>query len=80
MMQLTRKESEAISIGSTITVTVLEIKGQRVTLAIDAPDNDVVLHIELRSGDDTPNFKSPQQDVVGACSDSFTVAVHDPER
>jgi carbon storage regulator len=37
MLVLTRKEGESIKIGDNITVTVVEIKGGQVRLAIEAP-------------------------------------------
>lgn len=37
MLVLTRKQNESIFIGDGITVTVAEVRGGRVKLAIDAP-------------------------------------------
>ena len=37
MLILTRKSKEAIHIGETITVRVMEVKGKQVRLGIDAP-------------------------------------------
>jgi len=37
MLVLTRKEQEAVCIGDEIIVTVTEVRGGRVKLAIDAP-------------------------------------------
>ena len=43
MLVLTRKSGEAINVGDTITVTVLEVRGNQVRLGIQAPD-DVIIH------------------------------------
>jgi len=45
MLVLSRKPDERVVIGSTVTVTVVEIRGDRVKLAFDAP-NDVPIHRE----------------------------------
>jgi carbon storage regulator len=47
MLILTRKAGEKVLIGSNITLTVLEVKGQRVKVAIDAPDSTQILRSEL---------------------------------
>lgn len=43
MLILTRKQNEVICIGHNITITVAEIRGDRVRLAISAP-RDVQVH------------------------------------
>lgn len=45
MLVLSRKKSERIVIGDEMTVTVIEIRGDRVRLGIDAP-RDVPVHRE----------------------------------
>ena len=45
MLILTRKLGESITIGDTIRVSVLGIRGRQVRLGIDAP-SDVVVHRE----------------------------------
>ena len=47
MLVLSRKPGEAIHIGSGITVTVVEVKGSRVRVGIQAPDEVPVLRAEL---------------------------------
>jgi carbon storage regulator len=47
MLVLSRKPGEAIHIGSGITITVVEIKGSRVRVGIQAPDEVPVLRAEL---------------------------------
>ena len=45
MLVLTRKEQEAIMIGDSIVVRVLEVRGDQVRLGIEAP-REVVVHRE----------------------------------
>lgn len=45
MLVLTRREGEALQIGTDISVRVISVRGGRVRLAIDAPDG-VTIHRE----------------------------------
>jgi carbon storage regulator len=66
MLILTRRASESIVIAGDITVTVLEVTGERVKLGISAPASVLILRQELcdavkaenlaaaRISDDTP--------------------------
>ncbi|MCY3730123.1 MAG: carbon storage regulator CsrA [Rhodospirillaceae bacterium] len=45
MLILTRRAGEAVMIGSDITVSVMDVKGNQVKLGIDAPA-DVAVHRE----------------------------------
>lgn len=45
MLCLSRKKDERIMIGDTITILVVEIRGDKVRLAIDAP-KDITIHRE----------------------------------
>ncbi|WP_422446910.1 carbon storage regulator CsrA [Thermoanaerobacterium sp. DL9XJH110] len=47
MLVLTRKIGESLLIGSRIKVTVIEIEGDRVKLAVDAPKDVKILREEL---------------------------------
>ncbi len=47
MLVLSRREKEAIVIGDRITVKVVEIRGNQVRLAIEAPKELKVLRTEL---------------------------------
>jgi carbon storage regulator len=47
MLVLSRKPGEQIYIGSHITITVVEVKGNRVRIGIEAPSNVTVLRAEL---------------------------------
>lgn len=43
MLVLSRKQGEQIVISNTITVTIVEIRGDKVRIGIDAPP-DVIVH------------------------------------
>lgn len=47
MLVLSRKPGEKIVVGDAITLTVVEIRGGRVVLAFDAPDEIRILRGEL---------------------------------
>jgi carbon storage regulator len=47
MLVLSRKSGESIQIGDTITVRVIESRGNRVRLGIDAPQDVDILRGEL---------------------------------
>jgi carbon storage regulator len=47
MLVLSRRESERIKLGDSITVTVVRVSGDRVRLGIEAPPNVVVLREEI---------------------------------
>lgn len=47
MLVLTRKENQGILIGSDITVTVINIDGDKIRLGIDAPRDVRVIRQEL---------------------------------
>jgi carbon storage regulator len=43
VLVLSRKKNEAIRINDNVTVTIIEIRGDKVRIGIEAPD-DVVVH------------------------------------
>jgi carbon storage regulator len=47
MLVLSRKQSQRIRLGDSITVTVVRVSGDRVRLGIDAPPDMLVLRDEL---------------------------------
>ena len=47
MLDLSRKPGEKVYIGNGITLTVVEVQGDRVRLAFDAPDHVRILRAEL---------------------------------
>jgi carbon storage regulator len=54
MLVLSRKPGEKVVIGNGITLTAVEVKGNRVRLAIDAPDQVRILRAELACCRDDP--------------------------
>ena len=48
MLVLSRKSTERIHIGDSVVVTVLEIRGNKVRIGIDAPQEVHVLRSELQ--------------------------------
>ena len=49
MLVLSRKSTESIHIGDGVVVTVLEIRGNKVRIGIDAPKEIHVLRSELQN-------------------------------
>jgi carbon storage regulator len=47
MLVLTRKAGEKIHIGSGITITVVEVRGAKIRLGIDAPEDVPIFRAEL---------------------------------
>ena len=47
MLVLSRKPGEKVYIGNHITITVVEIKGNRIRIGIEAPESVPVLRAEL---------------------------------
>jgi carbon storage regulator len=47
VLVLSRKSGEKLHVGDYITITVLEVKGNRIRLGIDAPEACAVLRGEL---------------------------------
>jgi carbon storage regulator len=54
MLVLSRQLGETITIGADITVTVVEIQGNKVKLAIAAPQDKTVLREELQGKGPAP--------------------------
>jgi carbon storage regulator len=46
MLILTRRPTQSLVIGSEVTVTVLEIRGNRVRIGVNAPRDTAVLRVE----------------------------------
>ena len=72
MLVLSRKKNESIIINDNITVTVIEIRGDKVRLGIEAP-KDVTVHRrevyeaiqnQARSRNQGPRFRPPKFDVA----------------
>lgn len=47
MLVLTRKTGEKIHVGSGITISVIEIRGTKIRLGIDAPEDVPIFRAEL---------------------------------
>jgi carbon storage regulator len=47
MLVLSRKPGEKVVLGNGITLTVVEVRGKRVRLAFDAPDQVHILRAEI---------------------------------
>ena len=47
MLVLTRKKEESITVGDNIRITILAVRGDRVTLGINAPGDLKILRDEL---------------------------------
>ena len=52
MLVLSRKQGEQLTIGDDVTVTVIEVRGHRVRLGIQAPGSTRVMRTELCMWDD----------------------------
>jgi carbon storage regulator len=59
MLVLSRKPGEQIVIGNDIRVTVVEIKGGRVKIGIEAPDDVAIFRSELRDWLEPPLATGP---------------------
>jgi carbon storage regulator len=46
MLILTRRPTETVMIGGSVTLTVLDIKGSRVRIGVDAPRDIIVMRQE----------------------------------
>jgi len=56
MLVLTRKPGEKICVGDNITVTVVEVTGNRIRIGVEAPEDIRILRSEL--------FESWEKDAV----------------
>ena len=54
MLALSRKPGEKVVIGNGITLTVVEVEGNRVRLGFDAPDQVRILRAELACWQEDP--------------------------
>ena len=58
MLVLTRKLNQSITLGDDITVTVLNVEGDRVSLGVDAPRSVRIFRSELLEGTKSENRAS----------------------
>lgn len=79
MLVLARKSGESVVIGSDITVTVLEVRGDRVKLGFSAPGEVPIHRLEVQQSiesDSTPRVDhNLPLDVELVCSDLQGVSV-----
>jgi carbon storage regulator len=54
MLVLSRRPGEKVFIGDDVTLTVVQVDGNRVRLAIEAPSRARILRAELRAGPRDP--------------------------
>jgi carbon storage regulator len=59
MLVLSRKPQESIQIGSDITVTVVQVDGDKVRISIDAPRDIRIVRTELRAFMDQGSIEEP---------------------
>lgn len=64
MLVLNRKKNEVVCVGDSITVTVIEIRGDKVRLGFAAPDDVTVHRKEVYDAIKRENGKRP--DVAGS--------------
>ena len=62
MLVLTRRTGETVHISTDITVTVLEVNGNRIRIGIDAPRQIPILRGELGRPEVGPVGSPPEQD------------------
>lgn len=72
MLVLSRKPGEKIVLGSEITVTVIEIKGNHVRIGIEAPGDVRILRAELMEALPTPTAIRSLPDSLPAEGESTT--------
>lgn len=74
MLILSRKKGETVHIGDNVTVTVLESRGNRVWIGLDAPPSVRILRQEVYERDDREGSTRSREETchvasrVGACS------------
>lgn len=67
MLVLSRKLGEKVVIGNGITLTVVEVTGNRVRLGIDAPDDVRILRAELACWQDVPESGNEPAEPLNQC-------------
>ncbi len=67
MLVLSRKPGEKLCIGSNIVVTILEVKGNRVRIGIDAPRSVAVARAELTPPTPEGRLDLPTPDFTIEC-------------
>lgn len=78
MLVLSRKPGEQIVIGSDIRVTVIELKGGKVKIGIDAPNDVAIYRAELRDWVDESRPKEVADQAGAAPSAKRVVPAPNP--
>lgn len=66
MLVLSRKQGEQLKIGDDVTISVIEVRGHRVRLGIQAPGTTRVMRAELCVWDEkhAPTARKPRREVA----------------
>ena len=64
MLVLTRKSGEAVRIGTSIKLTLLDVKGAQVKIGIEAPEDVVIYREELFSVVEAQNASAASSDII----------------
>ena len=67
MLVITRRSGEKVAIGNAITVTVIEVRGKRVRVGIEAPDQVRILRGELACRQGEPAARDGPADPACPC-------------
>lgn len=68
MLVLSRKPQEGIQIGPDITVTVVQVDGDKVRISIEAPADVRILRTELKAFMDQGSIEEPSQQLQETAS------------
>ncbi len=66
MLVLSRKAGEKLRIGDDVTISVLEVRGHRVRLGIQAPGSTRIMRAELCEWEDEPQHSDEQHAIAMA--------------
>ena len=84
MLVLSRKRDERIVIGDSIVITVVEVRGDKVRLGIEAPPDVLVLRDELRPHAPSTDAETDESEQKprhkGEDDDSFFFSEEDTSR
>ena len=76
MLVLSRKQSQRIRLGDSITVTVVRVSGDKVRLGIDAPPDMLVLRDELDRRESPQDSAGLRREPVALANTALIVEVH----
>jgi carbon storage regulator len=64
MLVISRKPDEKVYIGNDIVITLVEVRGNRVRLGIEAPYSTPIVRSELREAEQKTQARRPQPVVL----------------